>query len=62
MKKTASRKLGVLLIAQSIIWEGALIGSAIVLRGSGRTHWFVLPILVISFISSIGIIAYYQNK
>ena len=45
------------LVAQGIIWIGAIIAASIVLSAPGD-HWFIISILVCLAITSLGIVAY----
>jgi hypothetical protein len=45
------------LVAQGIIWIGAIIAASIVLSAPGD-HWFIVPILVCCAITSLSIVGY----
>ena len=45
------------LVAQGIIWIGAIIAASIVLSAPGD-HWFIIPILLSCAITSLSIVAY----
>jgi uncharacterized membrane protein len=45
------------LVAQGIIWIGAIIAASIVLSAPGD-HWFIISILVCCAITSLSIVAY----
>ena len=45
------------LVAQGIIWIGAIIAASIVLSAPGD-HWFIIPILVCCAITSLSIVGY----
>jgi hypothetical protein len=51
------RAIRIQLVAQGIIWIGAIIAASIVLSAPGD-HWFIIPILVWCAITSLGIVAY----